>query len=88
MKYGLGACTATLKELKSGLGLTDFYLMSKLGATRTISTAVKYMPHVYCDMELNSLSLTTTVTQINCLLQHYGTTTALGTTLSAAIEHI
>ena len=31
MKYGLGACTVTLKELENGLGLTDFYLISKLG---------------------------------------------------------
>ena len=30
MKYGLGACKATLKELESGLGSTDFYLISKL----------------------------------------------------------
>ena len=31
MKYGLWACSATLRELENGLGLTDFYLISKLG---------------------------------------------------------
>ena len=88
MKYGLGACVATMKELERGLRLTDFYLMSKLGVARTIPTAVRYLPHIYCGMELNSLPVETKVAQINCLLQHYGTTTALGTTLSAAIEHL
>ena len=88
MKYGLRACAAKLKELESRLGSTDFYLMSKLGAARTIPTAVRYMPHVYCGMTLNSLPMETMVAQINCLLQHYGTTTALGTTLTVAIQHL
>jgi hypothetical protein len=39
-------------------------------------------------MELNSLPVETTVAQINCLLQHYGTDTALGTTLAAVIKHL
>ena len=88
MKYGLGACTVTMKEFERGLGSTDFYLMSKLGVARTIPTAVRYLPHIYCGMELNSLPVETMVVQINCLLQHYGRTTALRTTLSAAIEHL
>ena len=88
MKYGLVACAATLKEPEGGLGSTDFYLISKLGATRSTPTALRYMPHVYCGMELNSLTMETTVAQINCLLQHYGTTTLLGTSLTAAIEHL
>ena len=88
MKYGLGACAATLKEPEGGLGSTDFYLISKLGAARSNPTAVRYMPHIYCSMELNSIPVETTVVQINCLLQHYVTTTALGTTLSAAIDHL
>ena len=77
MKYGLGACAATLKELEGGLGSTDFYLISKLGAARSTPTALRYMPHIYCGMELHSLPVETIVVQINCLLQHYGTTTAL-----------
>ena len=89
MMYGLGACVATMKELESGLGLTDFYLMSKLGVARTIPTAVRYLPHIYCCIELNILPVETTLAQINCLLQHYDTTTtALGTPLLAAIEHL
>ena len=27
-KYGLGACTVTMKELESGMGSTDFYLIA------------------------------------------------------------
>ena len=70
MKYGLGACAATLKEPESSLGLTDFYLINKLGAEKSIPTALRYIPHVYCGMELNSLLVETTVAHINCLLQH------------------
>ena len=88
MKYGLGTCAATLKEPESGLGSTDFYLISKLGAARSIPTALRYMPHVYCDMELHSLPAETTVAQINCLLHRYGTTTALKKTLTAATKHL
>ena len=88
MKYGLGACVATMKELERGLRLTDFYLMSKLGVARTIPPAVRYLQHIYCGMELNIVPVETTVAQINCLLQHYGITTALGTTRVAAIEHV
>ena len=36
MKYGLGACTASLAELEDGLGTTDFYLTSRLGVVRNI----------------------------------------------------
>ena len=39
-------------------------------------------------MELNSLPVETKVSQINCLLQHYGMDTVLGTKLTAAIENV
>ena len=83
MKYGLGACASTLKELENDGGSTDFYLISKVGAARLIRTALRYMPHYYCGMELHSLPAETAVAQIKCLLQHYDTTTALRTTLIA-----
>jgi len=88
MKYGLGTCSASLKELEDGLGKTDFYLLSRLGVTRSIPAELRYMPHRYCGMELNNLPVETTIAQINSLLQRYGTKTALGTTLTAAIEHL
>ena len=88
LKYGLRACSASLEELEGGLGKTDYYLLSRMGVARSIPTELRYMPHQYCEMELNSLPAEATITQINSLLQHYGTTSALGTTLTAAIEHI
>ena len=88
MKYELRACAATLKELGNGLGSTDFYLISKLGVTRSIPTELSYMPHYYCDIELNSLLVDATVARINCLIQHYVASTALRTTLTAAIKRI
>ena len=60
-KYGLGACTATLKELENGLGSTDFSLISTLGAAMSILTALRYMPQFYCGTELHSLQVETTV---------------------------
>ena len=59
-----------------------------MGVARSIPTELRYMPHQYCGMELNSLTVEATIAQINSLLQHYGTTSALGTTLTAAIEHL
>ena len=88
LKYGLGTCSASLEELEGGLGKTDFYLLSRMGVARSIPTELRYMPHQYCGMELNHLPVEATIAQINSLLQHYGTTGALGTTLTAAIEHL
>ena len=84
MKYGLAACAATLKELENGLGLTYVYLISKVGAAILIPAALRYVPHYYCGMELHRLPVETTLAQIACL----GTITALGTTLTAAIENM
>ena len=64
------------------------YMISKVGAARLIPAALRYIPHFYCGMELHSLLVEPTVAQINCLLQHYGTTAALGTTQTAAIEYL
>ena len=36
MKYGLGASSATMKELREGLGSSDYYLISSLGVVRSI----------------------------------------------------
>ena len=81
-------CVALLKDLENGLGSVDFYLISKLGVAQTISTALRYIPHQCCSMELNSLLVETTVSQINCLLQYYGTEMALVTTLTVTIKHL
>ena len=88
MKYGLGACLASLEELENGLGTTDFYLTSRLGVVRNIPKQLRYLPHHYCSMELLNLPMETTAAQINSLLQHYGTDTALGHTMTAAMEHL
>ena len=34
IKYGLGASSASMEELKEGLGSADFYILSKLGCVR------------------------------------------------------
>ena len=68
MKYGLGACSAPLEELKNGLGTSDFYLTSRLGVVRSIPKQLRYLPHQYCGMELLNLLMETTAAQVNCLL--------------------
>ena len=78
----------SLKELEGGLRTKDFYLLSRMGVARSIPTKLRYMLHQYCGMELNRLPVEATIAQINSLLQHYGTTSALGTTLTAVIEHL
>ena len=37
VKYGLGASSASMKELEEGLGTADFYLLRKLGVVPSIS---------------------------------------------------
>ena len=92
MKYGLGACSATLEELENGLhrdnGLSITYLTSRLGVVRNNPKQLRYLLHQYCGMKLLNLSMETAAAQINCLLQHYGTNTALGGTMMAAAEHL
>ena len=88
MKYGLGACSATLEELENGLGATDYCLTSRLGVVRNIPKRLRYLPHQYCDMELLNLHMEITAAQVNCLLQHYGTDSTLGHTMIAALEHL
>ena len=39
-------------------------------------------------MELLNLPIETTTAQVNCLLQHHGTDSALGHTMMAALEHM
>ena len=41
------------------------------GVARSIPTALRYMPHKYCGMELNNLPVETMIAQINSLLQYY-----------------
>ena len=81
-------CLATLEELENGLGMTDYYLTSRLGVIRNIPKQLRYLPHQYCGMELLNLPMETTVAQVNCLLQHYGRDSALGDTMTAAMEHL
>ena len=55
---------------------------------RNITKQLRYLPHQYCGMELINLPTETTAAQVNCQLQHYGRDTALGDTLTAALEHL
>ena len=88
MKYGLSACSATLEELENGLGTTYYYLTSGLGVARNIPKQLRYLPHQYCGIEWLNLPMETTAAQVNCLLQHYGTDSALGHTMTAAMKHL
>ena len=86
-KYGLGAYLATL-ELENGVGTTDYYLTSQLGVAMNIPKQLRYLPHQYCGMELLNLPMEATSAQVNCLLQHYGTDSLLGHTMTAVMEHL
>ena len=81
-------CTSLLKELKEGMGSSDFYLISNLGVVRTISKGWRHLLHYLCGMELFNLLVKTAIAQINCLLQHCGTGTFLKITLMTVIKHL
>lgn len=88
LKYGLGASSAPLSQLEGTLGTHDFYMLSKLGVMRSIKTPLRYIPPYFCGIGLFSLTTEATGATINSFLQHYGTTSYLGQTLSAALEHL
>ena len=46
------------------------------------------MPATFAGMGLFSLPLEATISSVNLLLQHYGTSTALGVTLTACLENL
>ena len=78
-----------LEKLENGPGTTDYYLTSRLGVVRKIPKQLRYLPRQYCGMELLNLPMMeTTAAQVNCLLQHYGTDSELGHTMTAAMEHL
>ena len=68
MKYDLGACTASMKELEEELALSDIHLISRLEMARTIARDLRYTPYPHCEMDLFNLPVKTAVDQINCPL--------------------
>ena len=88
MRYGLGACSAPLQELKDGLGSSDFYLLSSLGVVRTIKKEWRYLPAGFGGMGLEDLTAETAAATINSFLQHYQMDSAIGVTLTAALENL
>ena len=79
---------AALKKLENGLDMTNYYFNIRLGVVRNILRKLRYLPHQYCGIDLLNLPMEATTAQINCLLKHYGTDTALGDTMTVAREHL
>ena len=77
-----------MEELKEGLGSADYYLLSKLGCVRSITTALRYMLPYLGGIGLFDLTTETTSATLNSLLQHYGTKTPIGITLKATLQNM
>ena len=88
IKYGLGVSSATMKELREGLGLSDFYLLSSLGVVWSIRKEWQYLPPTFSGMSLFDLTTKTTAATINSLLQHYGTNSPVGIILQTTMENL
>ena len=88
LRYGLGASSASLNKLQDGLGSSDYYLISSLGAVRSIAKEWRYLPAAFCGMGLFDLTTETTIATLNSFLQHYGTSSSFGITLLASMEHL
>ena len=71
LRYGLGACSAPVSELKKGLTSADFYLLSNLGVTRSITKEWRYLPAAFGGMGLYDLTVETTAATLATFLQHY-----------------
>ena len=68
VKHGLGASLASLKELKEGLDLVDYYLLSKLGVMRMINKELRYIPSVLGEIRLYDLTAETVAVMLNLFL--------------------
>ena len=88
LKHGLGALSATMKELREGLGSSDYCLISSIGAIRSIKTEWSYLPAAFCGMGLYNIVTEITATSLNSFLQHSNTNLALGTTLQATLKNL
>jgi sentrin-specific protease 1 len=88
LRYGLGACSASMTALSKGLGSSDYYLLSNLGVVRSITREWRYLPASFGGMELFDLTTEVTAATLNSFLQHFGTNTLIGTTLQAALEYL
>jgi endonuclease/exonuclease/phosphatase family metal-dependent hydrolase len=88
LRYGLGACSASIKELSKGLATADYYMLSSLGVVRSITTEWRYLPSAFGGIGLYDLPIETAAANLSMLLQHYEVQTKLGITLKAAIEHL
>ena len=88
IKYGLGASSASMKELKEGLGSADYYLLSKLGCVRSITKALRYMPSYLGGIGLFDLTTEVTGATLNSLLQHYGTKSPIDIVMKATLQNM
>ena len=77
-----------MKELREGLGSSDYYLISSLGIIRTIKTEWRYPPAAFYGMGLYNLVTETTAANLNSFLQHYSTDSVLAITLSTTLEDL
>ena len=88
LKYGLGASPATIKQLEGCLRTRDHKLLSSLGICRNIPTDLRYIPSYFGGFALNDLTIEATAEALNMFLQHYETSSTLGTFLTASIENL
>ena len=88
LRYGLGACSASLPALRSGLGSADYYILSNLGVVRSITREWRYLPATFGGMELFELPIETTAATISSFLQHYSTGSQIDIALTAAMQYL
>ena len=70
LKYGLGVSSAMIKELREGLGSSDYYLISSLDIVLSIQKEWRYLPTAFCRMDPFDLTMETTAANLNSFLQH------------------
>ena len=68
LKYGLGASSATMKDLREGLGSLVYYLIRDLGVIRSIKTEWRYLPVAFCRMGSYNLATETATANLNSFL--------------------
>ena len=83
----MGASSVTMKELREGLGSSDYYLISSLGITGSIKTEWQYLPAAFYGMGLYGHTTETAGANLNPFLQHSNIDLAMGITLTTTLEN-
>ena len=77
-----------MKELREGMGSSNYYLISSLGVIWSIKKEWRYIPLAFCGMTLFDLMMGAITATLDSFLQHYSTDSAVEITLTTTTKNL